>query len=418
MLNTNKKIVSSLQKIARFTFYFFLAALILLNLFILLSGRIYLYKGIRNTYLKGQSGPGIYELDIFPYKTIEGVKNNLDWPFSKKWNTQGISSKDQDFLKQLKTKAFLVFKGDSLVFEHYGENHSLHTVSNSFSAAKTLVALLIGIAMEEGKIKSLDEPVGNYLKEFNSNRKEQITIRHLLIMASGLDWEESASNPLSENAESYYGTDLYGLVTRQKVITKPGQRFKYQSGNTQLLAFILEKATGKSVSDYAEEKIWRQMDTQQNVYWSLDKEFGDEKAFCCVYATARDFGRLGKLLLQKGRWGFKQIVPESYMNELFKVTNLATEEGVPNKRYAMHIWTYLGGKSPVYYCRGIKGQYIISIPSEKVVIVRLGLERLDNFVFPKDKLKDKKYCRENVAKVGHSADFFEFLRIGRAIAQY
>jgi hypothetical protein len=106
------------------------------------------------------------------------------------------------------------------------------------------------------------------------------------------------------------------------------------------------------------------------------------------------------------------------MNELFKVPNLATEEGVPNKRYAMHIWTYLGGKSPVYYCRGIKGQYIISIPSEKVVIVRLGLERLDNFVFPKDKLKDKKYCRENVAKVGHSADFFEFLRIGRSIAQH
>ncbi|MEY3438149.1 MAG: hypothetical protein RL265_734, partial [Bacteroidota bacterium] len=173
MLNTNKKIVSSLQKIARFTFYFFLAAVILLNFL--------------NTYLKGQSGPGIYELDIFPYKTIEGAKNNLDWPVSKKWNTQGISSKDKDFLKQLKTKAFLVFKGDSLVFEHYGENHSLHTVSNSFSAAKTLVALLIGIAMEEGKIKSLNEPVGNYLKEFNSNRKEQITIRHLLIMASGLD---------------------------------------------------------------------------------------------------------------------------------------------------------------------------------------------------------------------------------------
>ena len=418
MLNINKKIVSSLQKIARFTFYFFLSAVILLNLFILLSGRIYLYKGIRNTYLKGQSGPSIYELDIFPYKTIEGAKNNLDWPVSKKWNTQGISSKDKDFLKQLKTKAFLVFKGDSLVFERYSENHSLHTVSNSFSAAKTLVALLIGIAMEEGKIKSLDEPVGNYLKEFNSNGKEQITIRHLLIMASGLDWEESASNPLSENAESYYGSDLYGLVTRQKVITKPGQRFKYQSGNSQLLAFVLEKATGKSVSNYAEEKIWKQMDTQQNAYWSLDNEFGDEKAFCCVYATARDFGRLGKLLLQKGRWGSKQIVPESYMNELFKVPNLATEEGIPNKRYAMHIWTYLGGKSPVYYCRGIKGQYIISIPSEKVVIVRLGLERLDNFVFPKDKLKDKKYCRENVSKVGHSADFFEFLRIGRSIAQH
>jgi len=140
-------------------------------------------------------------------------------------------------------------------------------------------------------------------------------------------------------------------------------------------------------------------------------------AFCCVYATARDFGRLGKLIQQKGRWESKQIVPEWYMNELFKVPNLTTEEGIPNKRYGMHIWTYLGGKKPVYYCRGIKGQYIISIPSEKLVIVRLGLKRLDNFVFSKDKIKDKQYFKENEAKVGHPADFFEFLRIGRTIAQ-
>ena len=417
MLNTNKKIVNSLQKITFFTFYFFLAVVILINVFILLSGRTYLYKGIRNTYFKGQFSPSIYELDIFSYKTIEKAQNNTAWLVSKNFNSQFISSKDKYFMKQLKTSAFLVFKDDSLVFEHYSEKHSIHTVSNSFSAAKTLVGLLIGIAIEEGKIKSLDEPVGNYLPEFFKHGKGRITIRHLLIMASGLDWEESASNPLSENAESYYGSDLYGLATRQKVIAKPGEIFKYQSGNSQLLAFVLEKATGWSVSDYAEEKIWKRMETEQNAYWSLDKEFGDEKAFCCVYATARDFGRLGKLILQKGRWKTRQIIPEWYMDELFKVPNLETEEGVPNKRYAMHIWTYLGGKEPVYYCRGIKGQYIISIPSEKIVIVRLGLKRLDNFVFQKEKMQDKKYCEENIAKVGHPADFFEFLRIGRTIAQ-
>ena len=118
-----------------------------------------------------------------------------------------------------------MYKGDSLIYEEYWDQHNKGQVSNSFSVAKTLVALLIGIAVDEGKIKSLDEPVANYIKEFKEGGREKITIRQLLQMSSGLDWEESGKNPLSDNAESYYGTDLYGLVTRQRIITNPGSEF-------------------------------------------------------------------------------------------------------------------------------------------------------------------------------------------------
>ncbi|MEY3235992.1 MAG: hypothetical protein RI883_93 [Bacteroidota bacterium] len=416
MATPPNKIIGLLKKTTRFFLYSILAIFILANLFIILSGRFYIYKGIRHTYLSGQSGPSIYELDIFSHSTLAKSDSTIQWIPSSNFNKNQPSALDLNFMNDLDTRAFLVFKGDSIVYEKYFDKHRLNTVSNSFSAAKTVVALLIGIAVEEGKIKSLDEPVFNYIPEFSANGKEKITIRHLLMMSSGLDWEESSSNPLSDNAESYYGTDLHGLVTRQKVVTTPGKAFNYQSGNSQLLGYIIEKATGKTVSEYTQEKIWNRIGTEHEAYWSLDKENGDEKSFCCLYATARDFGRLGKLILNEGKCGKQQIIPLWYMKEMCQVPNLTTEEHVPNKRYGLHIWTYQGETNPIYYCRGIKGQYIISIPTENLVIVRLGLKRNDNFVISEEQKKNKEYCKRNEAKIGHPTDFFKFLRLGRKLA--
>ena len=406
-----KKITKRLLRVFLFSF---LAIFLLVNAFILLSGRFYLYKGIANTYLVGKTGPGIYDLDVFPYSTIKKGKPE-SWNIHSQFNRQKLKKSDQEFMNSLQTSAFLVFRGDTLLYENYSSSQTKNSVSNSFSAAKTVVALLIGIAVEEGKISSIDEPVANYIPEFKGGDKSKITIRHLLMMASGLDWEESSKNPLSENAESYYGTDLHGLVTRQKAVAPPGRKFIYQSGNSQLLGYILEKATNMSVSAYTQEKIWKKIGAEHDAFWSLDKENGDEKAFCCLYATARDFGRLGKLILNQGKFGNTQIVPEWYMKEMVDVPSIGTEEGIPNQRYGLHIWTYDAGENPIYYCRGIKGQYIISMPKENLVIVRLGMERKDNFALPKDQkiaLVDEAIKR----KVGHPEDFFEFVRIGKQIA--
>ena len=183
-------------------------------------------------------------------------------------------------------------------------------------------------------------------------------------MASGLDWKESSKDPLSENAESYYGSDLYGLVHRQKRISEPGKLFNYQSGNSQVLGFIVEKATGMGLSDYLQEKIWKPMGAEHEAYWSLDEENGDEKAFCCLYSTARDFGKLGKLILNKGKMNGRQIIPEWYMEELVSLAPMDTEEGIKNQRYGLHIWIYKDPIENIAYCRGIKGQYIMSLPKE------------------------------------------------------
>jgi CubicO group peptidase (beta-lactamase class C family) len=402
-----------IKKSLRYLVYLLILVIVGLNLFVILSGRFYLYKGFVNTYMKGKMGPGIYDKDIF---FSSEIKKSLE-PFA--WNVSPIkrklNSKDSKYMETSQTTSFLVFKGDSLLFEEYYGNHNVEMVSNSFSSAKTVVALLIGIALDEGKIKDLDEPVGNYIDSYKSDGKEKITIRHLLMMASGLSWQESGKNPLSENAESYYGEDLRGLLDRQKAVSEPGKMYNYQSGNSQLLGFIIEKATGRSVSDYLYEKIWSQVGAENDAFWSLDKKNGVEKSFCCMYATSRDFARIGKLILNKGKWQEKQLISEEFMNEFVKNPSLKTEEGVPNLRYGLHVWTYYMGETEVHYCRGILGQYIITIPSKNLVIIRTGEKREADVSVPENKINDKAYLEANKYKIGHPADLFKFIAIAERV---
>lgn len=408
-----KKII---RKILKFTLIFVLGVFISVNLFILLSGRFYLYRGIANTYLIGKTGPTIYDKDVFYSSTLKKSSKESEFVLHEKYNTQTVPKDYRNFIEDLETRALLVFRGDTLLYEEYWDNHKEETVSNSFSVAKTVTALLVGIAVEEGDIESLDDKVADYIPEFKEKGRENISIRHLLQMSSGLDWEESGKNPLSHNAESYYGTDLYGLVTRQNLIDEPGKHFKYQSGNSQILAFVVEKATGRDLTEYATDKIWSKIGAEDDAYWNLDKEDGAEKAFCCLYATARDFGRIGKLLLNKGNYDGEQIVPEWYYDEMIEPAQMTTDEGVSNYRYGLHIWTYFGNASPVYYCRGIKGQYIITIPDENLVIVRMGEDRKENFVIPDHFKDDKAYLEQNKYNVGHCLGLFQYIALGKMMA--
>jgi len=410
-----KSIIKLLGRVTKGLLWFILAIVVIINLLIILSGKFYIYNGIRYTYFRGRTGPGIYDLDLFAKRQISKSKHVFVLPHGRKYNRSSLSSKDQGLLNELDTKAFIVLKGDSVIFEKYYAGHTPQTVSNSFSAAKTVIGLLIGIAVEEGKIKSMDEPVGNYLSAYKEGDKSKITIRHLLMMASGLDWEESGSNPLSENAESYYGWDLRGLIDRQQVVDKPGKTFNYQSGNSQMLGLIIEKATGKNVSEYTQEKIWKKIGTEHEAYWSLDNTNGVEKSFCCIYATARDFARIGILLHNGGKWGEEQVVPDWYMKELVKPAKMDTQDGIPNYRYSLHVWNYMDKNETITYCRGLMGQYIISMPKEDLIVIRLGSKRKDNIVMPES--GSGKVNKEFMKKVGHPAELFDYLRMARKIAK-
>ncbi len=412
MATTTKRRHWAVRSVRRLIFGV-LTVLILLNVFILVSGKTYLYKGIGNTYLKGLRGPTIYDMYLFSQSTIKTSKDPVAWEVPHSGNLTPLLKKEAHYLKNLKTNSFLVFHGDTLISENYFGTHKRNTVSNSFSASKTLVAMLIGVAIDEGDIKSLDEPICNYLPEFKKGKKKNVTIRHLLMMASGLSWSESGTNPLSDNAASYYGTELRKLACDQTVIGEPGLKYSYQSGNSQLLGFILEKATGTDLTEYASQKIWSKLGAEKEAYWSLDEAGGNEKAFCCVYGTSRDYGRLGRLIACEGKWKNQQLISNSYMKAMVENPKMTCDNKLENHRYGLHIWTYLGDQNPVYYCRGIMGQFIIVLPKEDIVIVRTGMDREKSLVLEEGSIKSQKYISDNEFKFGHAKDLYEYISVAK-----
>jgi CubicO group peptidase (beta-lactamase class C family) len=175
---------------------------------------------------------------------------------------------------EFKTVAFLVVKNDKVVYEKYWDGYSEESKSNSFSMAKSIISLLVGIAIDEKYIQSVDQPVGDFLPEFKTGDKAKLTIRHLLEMSSGLSWDEAYSSAFSMTTKGYYGKDLSTLVIDQEVVQEPGKFHSYKSGNTQLLAMVLERATRQKVSSYASEKLWKPLGAHHDAWWSLDRSNG------------------------------------------------------------------------------------------------------------------------------------------------
>jgi CubicO group peptidase (beta-lactamase class C family) len=341
--------------------------LLLLNIYILFSGKTYLYKALAYNFVD------INDNDIFIQRKVNAA-NGIEWPLHVNYNKMSAPDYLTRMLEQYRSIAFVIIKNDSVLFEKYWEGYSDKSLSNSFSMAKSIIGILTGIAVDEGKIKSLDQPVADFIPEFKEGKKSRITIRHLLMMASGLDWDEAYANPLSVTTEAYYGTDLYKVAVNQNVIGEPGKAFIYQSGNTELLGIILEKATGKNLSEYASEKLWKPLHAMNNAEWSLDAKDGREKSYCCFYSNARDFARIGALYMHNGMMFGKQIVPADYVQASVTPAPL-TDEGHENKSYGYQWWITEFNNHKVFYMRGILGQYVIVVPDQQMIIVRLGHER-------------------------------------------
>ena len=357
-----------------------LLCFVVFNIFIVLSGKGWIYRAVSITYFKGKTSSYIDDFVHFPSVKINSGKHQ-EWPVSRLYNSKKLPNFINKRNNDLETTAFLVIINDSIKYEKYWHGYSADSMSNSFSMAKSWVSTLIGCAIKEGKIKSVDQKVADFLPEFNTGEKSKITIKHLLTMSSGLDWKESYYNPLGQTAEAYYGNDLKKLVLNLNLISEPGKTFKYQSSCTQILSFVLEKATNKTISTYASEKLWKPMGAKHYGLWNTDRNGGDEKAFCCINSNARDFARLGKLYLNSGFWGDKQILDSSYVKRATTVAKLLNKNGEKNKNYGYHFWIENYKNTPVYYARGLWGQYLICIPDKKMIIVRLGRKQdvvLDN----------------------------------------
>lgn len=358
-MTKNKKTV--VQKVLKALFITVIGFTVL-HLIFLATGTQYIYKALLYNYVD------IDDYKIFYNRTI-AAKAPKPLPLKKE---KTISLELQKLHDSLKTIAFLVVKNDTIVHEQYKAPYHEHSLSNSFSMAKSVVSILVGIAHKEGLIKNLDAPVYEYLPEFKDGEKVKITIRHCLMMASGLNFQEQYNGPFNHTTESYYGTDLRKLIRKLKVVTPPGKVHHYKGSDPLILSFILNKVTQKTLSEYMSEKLWTPLNATDNALWSLDKKDGDEKSYCCLNSNARDFARIGLLYLHKGNWNGIQLVDTSYVEQSLTPLTLPDEKGQIASYYGYMWWLMNYKNEKIFYARGILGQYIIVVPSKNIVIVRLG----------------------------------------------
>jgi CubicO group peptidase (beta-lactamase class C family) len=373
-------------------FLFFFGALLFQSCHV---GRFFIYNfaDIRD-YKKFPSKK--LEASASPFHFIEATNtNNLHLP-EKIWR----KGKEKPFITAVKksgTVGLIIIRNDSVLYEWFRDGYSNSRIHPAFSMTKTFLSALIGIAVSEGKIKSVEDPITNYIPQLNKPGFEKIRIRHLLDMQSGIHFTENYFNPFGDIAKYYYGTDLKRYIKKLRVEEEPGTRFRYISVNSQLLALILENATGKTPTDYLQEKLWTPLGMEYDGSWNVDgKKNKTEKGFCCINGRAKDFAKLGRLYLRKGDWNGVQILPSSWIDQSVKFqtpknnliysyqwwhtrqlistsdSSSLTEPHIrahPKKENQFPSYFYPSGD---YYAQGFLGQYIYVYPRTNMIIIRIG----------------------------------------------
>ncbi|MCE3075341.1 serine hydrolase domain-containing protein [Chryseobacterium gwangjuense] len=346
-------------------FIYFITAIVAVVVAIYLLGYAYIFNGISKTYLRGKSSANIDDGKLFSSNLIT-TKNPKRWEEAPEYNKTKLPKNIVDDLMHSNTASFIVVKNGKLVHEQYWNGYNQSSKTNSFSMAKAVTVMLLGKALQEGKIKSLDDLFSDYFEEFkNKEFGAQLTLKNLAQMEAGLDWNEDYKNPFLPNAKAYYGKSLIDATFSRKFKENPGEKFEYQSGSTQLLGFAVRKAVNQSLASYLSEKFWIPLGMEQNADWSTD-ESGMEKTYCCIHSNARDFAKLGQLFLDNGKVNDQQILNLDFINQMKTPTK--NSEDI----YGMGFW--INNDNPIkhYYFLGLQGQYIIMIPEHNMVIVRTG----------------------------------------------
>ena len=314
------------------------------------------------------------------YQPRELVKGNpIELPEAESKIDRASLEKISAYAESTDSSALLVMHRGELVLEKYWQGFKPASTFNSMSMSKTITALLIGMAIESGKIESELDPVANYIPEWQGDRS-QITIQDLLYMQSGLRNWDDAENPASDLVQMYASTDADAIALKIPAEQSPGQAFNYNNANTQILSEVLERATGKRYADYLADKLWQPLQANDAFIW-LDRPNGNTKAFCCLFATPRDWAKVGQLFLDRGRVNGKQIVDAAWLDQMKQPSDLVD-------KYGYHLWLKartdnkpgvydLAASKPflaedTFYLDGASNQRVYIIPSQDLVIVRVG----------------------------------------------
>jgi len=371
------------------TFLKIISSLLLILLVSILTYLFYLY--IQNPVVVSRLGvaimgdtPGIPEV----------VKSKYAYPINKatvKTISDDSIQSAKEYSQETGSHALLIYHKKALVLEHYFPGYSKQHLTGTASMHKSVLAVLIGIAIDQGFISSVDQSASDFLTEWANDQRSKITIRQMLQQSSGIDYPEFSFNPLGEWNEMVIGENVLNITLNQSTEKQPDTEFAYNGVNPQNLGLLLQRATGRRYSSYLSENLWQYI-AEEDSFVFLDSEINKmPKMFCCLDAIAMDWLRVGILLLNKGKLEDKQIVSQSWVEEMISPSPL-------NPNYGFLTWlgtthqehriynnkstaTAFHGEpffdNDVIYFDGFGGQRVYIIPSKDLVIVRTGSITMD-----------------------------------------
>lgn len=352
------------------------------------------------TIIRGYIADGAYGPTSFSYEkqlkdtivnhadvfTFDRPENQADWIDTLHFFNQGRMYSNTTMWEAIgpktETQGVLIIQNDSIVYEKCIGEMAIDKIAGVFSVTKSVTSLLCGIAVDEGAVKSIDDPVTNYLPELMSKDPlwQKLTIRHLLDMRSGLDFEDTYSlslkgkdiKQLHAMAKLNYGRNIWAQVKKLKFRCEPGAEYRYESMTTEILGLVIERATGRRFADYLEEKVWAPLGMESSAYLSYDsKKHHAPHAFGGLAVTMLDLAKIGRLYLHKGLWEGKRIVSESWIEQ--STAYSSDNEGY---HFSWYNTSCIGAEKPEYpgyYAMGIRGQILFVNPYKNLIMVRLGL---------------------------------------------
>jgi len=348
--------------------------IIILLAFIIITDDLYLVDLVKTISKTHRIKADITDYKFFNNINVPKSENPQPWPIHKLFNNIQPTEKLKSINEELGTVAFLIIKNDSIWYEKYNDDYGPKSYSNSFSMAKSIVSAVMGRAINEGYFSGLDDKIGNYISEYKKGLASNLTIGDLSSMSSGMQWDESYSDIFGVTARSYVSSELNTLIKSRPIVESPGKEFKYLSGNTQLLAMTIEKATNRKISDLVYHWFWNPMGAENNALWQIDsKKNNTTKAYCCFNSNARDFARFGKLYKDSGNWKGHKILDSSFVTQSIKPRFSKSPE------YGYGFWLGEFNNNSFFAMRGILGQYVIVFPEKNIILVRLGKKNLEKF---------------------------------------
>jgi CubicO group peptidase (beta-lactamase class C family) len=291
-----------------------------------------------------------------------------------------------EYLAKTRTTAMLVIKDGRIVFEKYQYDRTPDQRFLSFSMAKTVTAILVGIALEDGLILSLDDTVSSYVPQLRDSAYGKATIRQLLTMTSGVRWDDAPTRGDSDLLQlvdchvRHRGCEssVALLAARRELAWLPGSRFNYSGGDTMVLGHVLRAATGMDVTAFMERRLWSRLGAEGDAAWMVDRQ-GVENVFGHFAATLRDYGRLGLLMANRGTArGTEAILTQKYWTEMTVAQLPASQPRVATSYFGYGYQLWLDPKPGVFCFRGLRGQAIYVDVPKQLVLVRLGVARADD----------------------------------------